>query len=118
MNRTSRIIRPLLEFLFPTATDAELILYHGVIRKFAHFFEYGVLAFLAWRAFAGSSKWILANKPAAAAFATALLIATMDETYQSFDPSRTGSVTDVLIDLSGAAAALLTVRLVYGYCKN
>lgn len=118
MDRTSRIIRPILEFLFPAASEPDLLFYHGIVRKFAHFFEYAVLAFLAWRAFAGSSKWILSNRPAAAAFATALVIATMDETYQSFDPSRTGSVTDVLIDLSGAAIALLTARLVYGYRKN
>lgn len=118
MNRTSRIIRPILEFLFPAASEAELIFYHAFVRKSAHFFEYAVLAGLAYRAFAGSSKWFLANRPAAAAFIVALLIASADETYQSFDPARTGAVTDVLIDLSGAAVALVAATVYRRRVKN
>lgn len=118
MNRTSRIIRPILEFLFPSATEAELVFYHAIVRKFAHFFEYGVLAFLAFRAFAGSSKFLLSRRPAAAALIFALVVAIADETYQSFDPTRTGALMDVLIDMSGAAAALAVAVVLRRLTKN
>jgi VanZ family protein len=95
MARTSLIIRPILEFLFPSADELTLQLYHGYIRKLAHFTEYGVLAFLALRAFTGS----------AARYAVALvlvaLIASIDEFNQSFEASRTSSVWDVLLDITG-----------------
>ena len=37
MSQTSRFIRPLLEFLFPAAPEETLLIYHGYIRKAAHF---------------------------------------------------------------------------------
>ncbi|QQS39840.1 MAG: VanZ family protein [Acidobacteriota bacterium] len=110
MNRTSRFIRPLLEFLFPDAPEQTLFLYHGIIRKSAHFIEYAILAALAYRAFRESSKILLASHPFLAALLSVAIVAVVDETYQSFDPSRTGSPIDVLIDLSGALAALAAAR--------
>lgn len=112
MNRTSRFIRPFLEFLFPGAPEQTLLLYHGIIRKSAHFIEYAILAALAYRAFSGSSRRLLASHPFLAALLSAAIVAVVDETYQSFDPTRTGSAIDVMIDLSGAAAALAAVWLV------
>lgn len=112
MNRTSRFIRPFLEFLFPGAPEQTLLLYHGIIRKSAHFIEYAILAALAYRAFNGSSRHLLASHPFLAALLSAAIVAVVDETYQSFDPTRTGSAIDVMIDLSGAAAALAAVWLV------
>ena len=55
MSNTSRFIRPLLEWFFPLAPEETLQIYHGYIRKFAHFAEYAALAFLAARAFRSSS---------------------------------------------------------------
>src|SRR5215510_1610946 len=51
MSETSLIIRPILIFLFPSAPEDTITLYHGYIRKAAHFTEYALLAFFAWRAF-------------------------------------------------------------------
>lgn len=100
MNETSRIIRPLLEFLFPTALPETLTLYHGYIRKFAHFAEYAVLATLAFRALSPfKHKYALAL-----AFAAA--VATADEFNQSLNPSRTSSPWDVALDIAGAAFAI------------
>ncbi|HUF04754.1 MAG TPA: VanZ family protein [Aridibacter sp.] len=106
MNRTSMFIRPFLEFLFPGAPESTLLFYHVMIRKSAHFIEYAILAALAVRAFRGSSRLLLASHPFLAALLAVALVAVVDETYQSFEPSRTGSPIDVLIDLSGALAAL------------
>ncbi len=118
MNRTSRIIRPLLKFLFPDASEQTFVLVHMVIRKAAHFIEYAILATLAWLAFKGSSKLFLSVRPMLAAFAFALVIASSDELYQSFDPSRTGSLYDVAIDMSGAVVALLIISLAKRMAKN
>lgn len=111
MSETSRFIRPLLEFLFPDASEETLRIYHGWIRKFAHLFEYAVLAFLAVRAFSNSVMTVLREHAYLAALALVLLIAAADETIQSFDPSRTGSVADVAIDLAGGLAVIVMFSL-------
>lgn len=113
MSETSRFIRPLLEFLFPDADENTLILYHALIRKTAHFVEYAMLAFLAWRAFRASPAAgnRLRRNRHAAALLLVLVIASVDELNQSFNTSRTGSAADVLLDLFGGAAMILTVFL-------
>ena len=106
--QTSRIIRPLLEFLFPDAPFETIAFYHGIIRKLAHFTEYAVLGFLACRALWASAlrcHWLIISA------VLVLAIAVIDETNQSFNPERTGSPVDVLIDLSGGLAAILVFCL-------
>lgn len=105
--QTSRFIRPLLEFLFPNAADETLSVIHGCIRKFAHFAEYAALAFLASRAFWGSSINRLRKFWWLAAFILIALTASFDEYNQSFNSARTGSVYDVFIDLSGGLTMIL-----------
>src|SRR5687767_8128567 len=61
MSHTSRIIRPLLEFLLPGAPEETLQFYHGIIRKLAHFSEYAILALLACRAFSRTTANFLLN---------------------------------------------------------
>lgn len=102
---TSRIIRPLLEFLFPTASPEAITFYHGVLRKLAHFTEYAILGFLSMRAFAP-------GRPVLASSVILIGVAAIDEINQSFNPSRTGSAVDVLLDLSGGLVAILVVVLV------
>ncbi|MDI1240546.1 MAG: VanZ family protein [bacterium] len=100
MNETSRFIRPLLEFLFPSTPPEILRLYHGYIRKLAHVTEYAILAILARRAFAE------VRAPSLMAIGVVLLVAAADELNQSFDPRRTGTPVDVLIDLAGGIIGL------------
>lgn len=102
MNETSRIIRPLLEWLFPNSPAETLTFYHGIIRKFAHFFEYAVLAFLACRALVGVKFRF------AIALIFVAMVASVDEMKQSLDASRTGSPWDVALDIFGGAAAICT----------
>jgi len=111
---TSRFIRPLLEWLFPAADAATLSVYHGYIRKLAHFTEYAVLAFFASRAFWLSSQTVLRKFWFVWAFLFVVLIAVADESNQSFNTLRTGSIYDVLIDAAGglfAVAVLYVVRM-------
>jgi VanZ family protein len=105
-NNTSRIIRPLLEWLFPNASALTLDIYHGYIRKLAHFTEYAVLAFFASRAFWYSSQTFLRKFWFVWAFLFVVFMASADEYNQSFNPLRTASGYDTLIDISGGFCAV------------
>lgn len=106
-HNTSRILRPLLLWLFPQITEERIAALHFLIRKAAHFTEYAVLGLLAARAFVGSShralreNWIIVS---------AILVVTyafLDEFHQSFVSARTASIFDSLIDIAGGLFALI-----------
>ena len=107
MSNTSRFIRPLLEFLFPNVPEETLIIYHGYIRKLAHLTEYAILAFWASRAFRGSSAELLQKFWFIVSLALVFLVASIDEYNQSFNSLRTGSIYDVLIDVSGGLMMII-----------
>jgi VanZ family protein len=107
MSNTSRFVRPLLEFLFPDAPEAVLLVYHGYVRKLAHVTEYAILAFLAARAFSLSTTDFLRRFWFLFAFVLVLLVAIADETNQSFLASRTGSPFDVMLDAGGGLTAII-----------
>lgn len=106
MSKTSLFVRPLLLFLFPDAPEETLIIYHGYVRKFAHFAEYFVLAFFAFRAFSSSANEFLRKYRFQISLSLVFSIAALDEFHQSFLVSRTGSVWDVLLDTAGGLTAL------------
>jgi VanZ family protein len=110
-SNTSRVIRPLLLWLFPEITEASLASAHFLARKAAHFTEYAVLALLAARAFLTSSDARLKSRWRLAAFALVASVALVDEYHQSFLPSRTGTIYDSLLDMAGGAAALACVGI-------
>ncbi|MGI8642044.1 MAG: VanZ family protein [Pyrinomonadaceae bacterium] len=107
MSNTSRIIRPLLHFLFPDTPEEILVIYHGYIRKLAHLTEYSILAFFASRAFWSSTKIILQRYWYAFSFLTVVFVASIDEYNQSFDMLRTGTVYDVLLDVLGGIVMII-----------
>ena len=114
-DHTSRILRPLWQFLFGPVRDPQWESIHHLIRKCGHFFGYGLLG-LAWlRAW----RVTLPSKPAVLWIGLAMLgtaaVASSDEFPQSFLPNRTASIWDVLIDCSGALtlqlAAFVAIRM-------
>lgn len=113
MSETSRFVRPILEFLFPAASEETLRIYHGYVRKSAHFTEYALLAILAARALTGSSIRMLKMNWAVAAFLIVGFIAVIDETGQSLRISRTGSIWDVALDVLGGTAAVIAFKLFF-----
>jgi len=81
-----------------------------ILRKIAHIVEYGILAFLSWRAIFYSVKVDL-SKTYAWSGAFSLLYAISDEIHQSFVPLRNPSVIDVLIDGLGIGLVLVSLMV-------
>ena len=102
---TGSLLRPLLRWLFPEWSAAEIWTLHSAIRKAAHVSVYGVLALLAFRASRLSLEAALLRH-AGLAIALVLLAAATDEHRQSLSRARTGSLADVGYDLAGGALAL------------
>ena len=111
MSETSRFIGPLLHFLFPSASEETIVSIHGYIRKSAHFIGYAILAFLTIRAITSSQVERIRKYRFVIPLIVVSLVAVIDELNQSRDPSRTGSVLDVLLDISGGIAMILSLWL-------
>jgi VanZ family protein len=106
---TSRIIGPLILWLFPNTTEESLAIVHFVTRKIAHFTEYAILAFLAARAFRTSPRPSIRNRWFMISAIVIVVYALLDEYHQSFVPTRTASVFDSFIDMAGGFAALIFI---------
>ena len=112
VNRSSRIIGPLLHWLFPSLSEAAVGTCVLVARKCAHLAEYGLCTILVWRALRKpvrndprpwswrEPKWALL---------IVFLYACTDELHQAFVPGRGPSPVDVVLDTLGAAFAMLLV---------
>jgi VanZ family protein len=110
---SSRLIEPLLHWLFPHMTQPHVEATHHVIRKCAHLTEYAVLAILLWRAVRKPMRkdprpW--SWREAAIAVFIVFLYASTDEFHQMFVPSRTPMISDVFVDTSGAIIGLIVLR--------
>jgi VanZ family protein len=110
---TSRIIIPMLRWIFPHAQQGTLEFIHHLIRKSAHVFEYSIFSMLVWRAIrAGRAGW--GWSWAGWTILVVACFALLDEFHQSFVPGRGASVLDSLLDTCAGAAALLVVWLIVG----
>jgi VanZ family protein len=102
---TSRVLEPLVRWLWPNVPAELLLRLHHLVRKAAHLTEYAVLGVLALRALrVGSLRPVLHSAALALAFAVA--VAAADEARQSRSRARTGAVSDVALDATGAALGI------------
>jgi VanZ family protein len=108
---TSRIIGPLVLWLFPNTSSESLAFIHFITRKLAHFTEYAILGLLAARAFRGSSRAAIHRRWFLISLTLVMTFALVDEYHQSFVPTRTASIFDSLIDMTGGLTALLALYL-------
>lgn len=106
---TSSVLRPFVEGIFGHFTNPVWTKLLYDIRKTAHFWGYGfvsVVFFRAWRMtfrLSRSYSAVTASLRAAAiALLSTLVLSSADEFHQSFLPRRTGSPFDVLLDMCGA----------------
>jgi len=107
VEHTSRFIGPFLRWFDPTISPFTILRVQFFMRKLAHVSEYAVLAVLLYRAFVHTA---LKGRRALSAGLVLLLCAAYaatDEFHQSFVPSRTASVRDVMIDICGATLAVM-----------
>jgi VanZ family protein len=107
---TSRIIGPLVLWLFPRTSPETLAVIHFITRKIAHFAEFAILGFLAARAFRTSPRAAIASRWFLICVTLIVVYALVDEYRQSFVPSRTASVWDSFIDMAGGLTALVIIR--------
>jgi VanZ family protein len=109
-SNTSRIIGPLVLWLFPNTSMETLATIHFITRKVAHFTEYAILGFLAARAFRTSPRPAIRQRWFLISAALVVAFALLDEYHQSFVPNRTGTIYDSFIDMAGGLTALIFLR--------
>ena len=80
---------------------------HGLLRKIAHFSAFAILGGLLSAAFMQCDTFSI-HRPIGIAF----LCAFVDETIQLFVTGRSGQISDLWIDLSGACVASLLLWVV------
>ncbi len=119
-DRTSAPLHSLCQSLFGTALDQNWSDLHHFLRKTGHFLGYGAFSLVSFRAFwftfrnqfaefKGSLQFSLACHTFAVT--AAALVASADEFHQTFLPNRTGTLTDVLLDTTGAFTLQLALFL-------
>jgi VanZ family protein len=121
-HNTGRILYPILHFLFGL-DRMHFGYWHFYIRKSGHVVGYGTLSILLFRAWRvtlpvrANVKWTF--RWANIAILGTALVASLDEWHQSFIPSRTGTVRDVLLDTcAGIAAQVLVLLWIRSFEKN
>jgi VanZ family protein len=103
---TGEIFRVLLSWLFLDMPIEDIEPLHGSIRKLGHWGEYFILSVLFLWALQKETerKWKL--RQAVHTLIFVLLYAVGDEFHQSFIPSRTASVGDVMINAVGGICGI------------
>lgn len=93
----------LLAFLMPwlTALGIQPEGFHTILRKLAHFSEYGLLGVL-WTMELWLGPHREKRRGAMERLSFCMLTAFLDETIQLFVPGRSGEIRDVWIDTAGA----------------
>jgi VanZ family protein len=88
--------------------------FHHLLRKGGHVTGYGILCLLLFRAwFHTLSARGLKLRSTVLALSMTFLTAILDEWHQSFDPSRTASVRDVGLDVTGGILFLIVALFVF-----
>jgi VanZ family protein len=95
--RTGAVVEPLIRWFAPGISGQGLDIAHGLIRKAAHFFVYGVLFYLLMR---GPLRGREGH-----ALLVCVVVAFLDEGHQRFVPGRMGSLYDIALNISGALFA-------------
>jgi VanZ family protein len=108
---TGGLVIKIVRWIYPTISDDNLHTAHFLVRKTGHFTVYAVLAFLLIRAFRSGSTQRWRWQWALYSFFIVGIYALLDEFHQSFTSSRTGSIYDSMIDLTGGACMLFVLWL-------
>ena len=109
---TGRFLYPILHYLLGLDWK-QFVVWHHYIRKCGHFVGYFVLSLLLFRAWKAtlSLPVLWALRWSGIAFLMSAVVACLDEWHQTFLPSRTGAISDVVLDSSAALAAQIAIFL-------
>ena len=110
-SHTAGPLRRALFWVLPHISEQTLSTLQLLLRKAGHVTEYAILAWLAARAFATSSRVLLRSRWFWLSLLVVIAYSLSDEFHQSFVPSRTGSVYDSLIDSLGGLTMLALLAL-------
>ena len=109
---TGHWLYPIFHFLTGVSV-LRFEVWHTYIRKTGHFVGYFVLSCLLFRAWKATlpraTAWAL--RWAGIALLMTAFVASMDEWHQTYLPSRTGCVSDVLLDSFAALVAQLVIMM-------
>lgn len=105
--QSSRIIGPILRWFNPSVTNETIAAVQLFVRKCAHLTVYAILALLVWRAISSNLvKPAFLKRHAVYTLIIGIIYAMSDEFHQSFVPTRSGTIVDVLIDSFGVLMGL------------
>ncbi len=117
---SSRLIGPLVHWLFPNLAEPRVEDIIFFIRKCAHVTEFALFTLLVWRAIRKPVR----NDPrpwswpqAWLAIGIAFVYASSDEIHQRFVPNREGRFHDVLIDTGGAILGMVVICLLMKFSR-
>jgi VanZ family protein len=108
---TGSILYSVLTRIFGPINLYDFLIWHGYTRKAGHVVGYGILCLLllrGWRATLDRSSAILA---ALFAWLGTVTLASLDEWHQTFIPSRTGTIRDVILDSAAGLVFLLVAQV-------
>jgi len=114
---TGSMLYALLTRIFGPIDLYSFLVFHFYLRKTGHVLGYGMLALLllrGWRATLGYSRDLL-MRSSVLAWVGAAFVASLDEWHQSFIPSRTGTVHDVILD---SIAGLVFLSIAYFWLRR
>jgi len=116
---SSRIIAPLLRWLFPRISPARVEDINFFFRKCCHLGEYAVLALLLWRALHATKNHLpdWSWPKVGGTLLIVCLYAASDEFHQMFVPTRAPRIHDVVIDTAGGALGLLALWIFHSRRK-
>ncbi len=86
--------------------------FHHLVRKYAHFLVYLVLSILLMNALERSR--VFGRRIILFSLGICVLYAVTDELHQFFVPGRSGQLTDILIDISGAVLGVVLYQISIG----
>ena len=108
---TAGALGPILQQIFPVLTADHIERIHAVFRKLGHFTEYFVFGGLLWRALRLQNPAGTRSRRLVLSLAITVIYAASDEWHQSFVPSRSASLIDVLIDTTGGLCGIWSFKL-------
>lgn len=114
---TGTLLYKLVTWLFGPVNLYEFLKFHFYLRKTGHVFAYGMLGLLllrGWRATLDPARAWLGHVTLLSWLGT-VFVAAMDEWHQSYIPSRTGSVRDVVLD---SVAGFVFLLIAYAWLRR